>query len=176
MKMYMGNQAGVDSSDDFADKLCNEYDMLIKRGSQTVNNVMIQKGNVDLMKTLLKMGLKQLQMSTQPVSIIDVIGKSIVGYWTGATLNNFPPPIIPAPGTIQNIAITSATVTNPGNFPSFGNQLPTDSKDLLVNLLASAITIHLTTVSGIYITVSIYPSTPPMSAPAVLQWTGYTIP
>ena len=178
MKLYMSNQGGIDTSDDFAKKLVQEYHMTVMRGGQTVNNVIIQKGNTDLMETLVKLAhLKLNQEQSGNHSIITEIGKGVKGYWTGATLNQVPVPIIPATGAIQNISTTSAMVSNPGTFPDMGPQLPTTNPDQLLDLLVLAMKIHLMSVSGTYMTVSLYPGFPQVPpAPGIVQWTGYTIP
>ena len=48
MSLYMKNQGGIKSSDDFAEKLTNEYDMCVRRGLQTANQVPIMTPNKPL--------------------------------------------------------------------------------------------------------------------------------
>ena len=50
MSLYMKNQGGIKSSDDFAEKLTNEYDMCVRRGLQTANQVPIMTPNKPLIK------------------------------------------------------------------------------------------------------------------------------
>ena len=52
---------------------------------------------------------------------------------------------------------------------------PTNNTALIIDEFIRYATIHLTTVSGMATTVSLYPplSTP---APGIVLWTGYTIP
>ena len=80
MKMYMQNQEGITSSDDWAKKVTQEYDMCIKRGLQTVNNIPISAGNISLMETLVRIALK-LSLSKQSGlhTFADDIGKGVVG-------------------------------------------------------------------------------------------------
>ena len=54
MLSYMSNQESIESYDDFAAKITQEYDMCIKRGLQTINQIPIQKGNNNLMETLVR--------------------------------------------------------------------------------------------------------------------------
>ena len=177
MKMYMQNQEGITSSDDWAKKVTQEYDMCIKRGLQTVNNIPISAGNTSLMETLVRIALK-LSLSKQSGlhTFADDIGKGVVGYWTGATLLTGIPPIIPATGAIQNISTTAAFTTVPGTWSPVGFYNPNDSWDLFLDVLISSMMIHLTTIQGLYMTMSLYPGVPPFVAPGVLTWTGFNVP
>jgi len=177
MLAYMQNQRGVDSTQSFAKRLTTEYDLLIRRGFQIVNQVPIQKGNKELMEQLVQLALiKGLQQRSGLHDVINDIGKGIVGYWTGATLSNLPPPIIPAVGAVQNISTTSALVTNPGDFPDLGPSIPTDNSEVFINQLINAIKIHLLSIEGIYNTISLYPGAPPPPpAPGFLDWRGFQI-
>lgn len=54
---------------------------------------------------------------------------------------------------------------------------PTKNTSLIIDDFIQYATQHLTTVSGIVNTVSLYPTVPtPTPAPGVLNWTGYTVP
>jgi hypothetical protein len=55
-----------------------------------------------------------LQQSSGEHPIITNLGQAFVSYWTGATMSITPPPIIPSPGSIANIAQVSNAVTSPG--------------------------------------------------------------
>ena len=173
----MGNQGGIDTYQDFAKKLTMEYDMCMRRGYQSINNVIIQKGNTELMETMIILACNiALQKQEGLHGVINDIGKAVVGYWTGATLNNFPPPVIPAVGSFQNLLTVSAMVTNPGKFPDMGKQVPTTDSGVFLDMLILAMTIHLTTVTGMYMTTSLYPGVPVTIAPGILLWTGYNVP
>ena len=93
-----------------------EYDACMKRGGDIVNRVAIKKGNVEIMEQLFKAALLKGQSSNVPFDLVGELGKGVIAYWNGAVLNEFPIPIIPAPGTIQNIAVTSNVVVNPGTW------------------------------------------------------------
>lgn len=54
---------------------------------------------------------------------------------------------------------------------------PTKNTSLIIDDFIQYATQHLTTVSGIVNTISLYPTVPtPTPAPGVLNWTGYTVP
>jgi hypothetical protein len=52
MLAYMQNQPGINSYQDWSRRFTQEYDMLIRRGTQIINKVPIQQGNVKLMEQL----------------------------------------------------------------------------------------------------------------------------
>lgn len=178
MLLFMNNQEAISSYGDFAKKLTLEYDALIRRGFQTVNNVTIATSNMQLMETLVNAACAQeLAKQSGNSGILDGIGRAVIGYWTGATLVNFPPPIIPATGAVYNLATTTASVLNPGTWPTLGPAAPTLDSGTFLDLLIAAMQIHLTSLSGMYITISVYPGWPAVpAAPGVVLWNGYTIP
>ncbi len=54
---------------------------------------------------------------------------------------------------------------------------PTKNTSLIIDDFIQYATQHLTTVSGVANTISLYPTAPtPTPAPAVINWTGYTVP
>ena len=123
MKRYMANPAGI-TMNTFAKKLTTEYDSCIRRGIQGINLCSIQKGNTELMESLVLIALtKCLAIRSKPGQaittspILKELGPAVKGYWTGATLNPFPIPPIPAPGAIQNIVVTNNICINPGTWP-----------------------------------------------------------
>ena len=178
MLRYMQNQEGIDSFDDFANKLTTEYDFAVKRGFQTINNIPIQTGNTQSMETFVKIACQSaLNVREGNHTFIDDIGKAIVMYWTGATLISGIPPVIPATGSIQNISTNSASVMIPGQWSPIGPTSPTDDSGLFLDMLLAGIQSHLPTVEFLYNTISLYPSVPaPIPAPGILQAKGYTIP
>jgi len=178
MLMYMENQGGIKSHVDFAKKLTMEYDMAIRRGYQIVNSVSVAKPNTDMMIAMVSLaGTLALQKKDGLHHIINDIGKGCVGYWTGATLNNFPTPIMPAIGAFQNILTTSTMVSKPGQFPDMKNQSPTTNSGTFLDMLIMAMTIHLSTIEGYYFTTSLYPGFPILPpAPGIVMWTGYIVP
>lgn len=111
---YANNPDSIKDIDTVAKFYATEYDAAIRRGSDTINHVSIKKGNVDIMQTLFKSALMAGQSSTSPYDLVGAMGNGVIAYWTGATLNEFPIPIIPAAGSIQNIGVTSNVVVNPG--------------------------------------------------------------
>jgi hypothetical protein len=115
MLSYMQNQGGISSYGQFAKKLTMEYDMAVKRGFDSTNNITIAKGNTELMEATLN-GIfgTALQQSSGEHPIITNMGPAFIAYWTGATMSQVPPPIIPSPGAILNIATISSFITDPG--------------------------------------------------------------
>lgn len=178
MVSYMQNQNGIDSSDDFAEKITNEYDLMIKSGFQTVNNVPLQSGNKKSMESFVKIACQSALSKTEGQhNFIDDIGKSIIQYWLGAKLIVGIPPVIPAVGAIQNISTSDVLVINPGQWSPFGPTPPTDDINIFLDILIAGIQSHLPTIQFLYNTTSLYPSIPaPVPAPGILQATGYTIP
>jgi len=178
MLSYMGNQSGINSFSDFAKKLTDEYDMAVRRGFQTINQIPITKDNKQLMNTLVTLACSTaLGVREGQHTFIDDIGKGVVGYWTVATLMTGIPPIIPATGAIQNVTTTSAFVTNPGQFPNVGPLITTLDSGVFLDKLIGAMQQHLTTIQGLYITISLYPGFPLVPpAPGIRSWTGFTIP
>ena len=125
MLSYMQNQPGIDSYGDFAKKLTSEYDMAVKRGFDSVNSITVGKGNTELMEATLNGILATaLQQPSGEHPIITNMGPAFIAYWTGATMSAVPPPVIPSPGAVINIAIVSSMITNPGTWQ------PTDIQSL----------------------------------------------
>jgi hypothetical protein len=115
MLSYMQNPKGISSYGDFAKKLTMEYDMAVKRGFDTVNNIPIAKGNTELMESTLNGILNTaLQQSSGEHPIITNLGPAFIAYWTGATMSSVPPPLIPSPGAVVNVATVSSFITDPG--------------------------------------------------------------
>ena len=174
---YMENQDGIKAFPEFAKKITQEYDMCIRRGYQTINFIPIQTPNIALMETLVTLACTTALGKQKGKHIFaDDIGKGVLGYWTGATLVTGIPPIIPAVGSMLNISTTAAMVTTPGKWTPVGPLTPTDDSGIFLDLLIASMVIHLTTIQGLYITISLYPGAPPFVAPGVLTWTGFTVP
>ena len=178
MLRYMQNQQGINSSDDFATKLTNEYDLMVKRGFQTINNIPVQTGNKQSMESLVKIACQiSLTVQSGNHTFIDDIGNAIILYWTGTTLVTGIPPVIPAIGSISNITTTAASVSNPGQWTPVGSTPPNNDSNIFLDMLLVGIQSHLPTIQFLYNTISLYPTLPvPTPAPGILQSTGYTIP
>jgi len=102
--------------DTVAKLYATEYDAAIKRGGDTINRVAVKKGNVEIMELLFKAALQKGLTTTNPYDLVGEMGKGVLAYWQGAILNEFPFPIIPSPGAISNIGVTSNIVTTPGTW------------------------------------------------------------
>ena len=157
----------------------DEYDAVVKRGKDLLNLESVQKGNKDLAKALFQIALLK-GLATPPgtnFSLVNEFGNGVKAYWMGAQMNPFPIPLIPAPGTIQNIAVNSNIALNPGTWPMYPPLKPAKKQVIMVNMFILAATVHLFSVSGIIQTTSLYPAVPsPIPSPGVIPWTGYLIP
>lgn len=171
-------QNGMDNIDDVASIWASEYDACIKRGFDLLNFIPIQNGNKALAESLFKIGLITGGASNSPsFSLINEFGKGVVAYWTGAIMKNAPIPIIPAPGSIQNLSVVSNLVLSPGSWTPAPPTPPNNSASLMIDMFVLSATTHLLSVSGLISTISLYPSAPaPVPGPGVINWTGYTIP
>lgn len=163
--------------DDIVDLYTNEYDRAIRRGRDTINKTTLLRGNTSAFRATLKFSLQAAQRSNSPTfSLVNEFGKSVIAYWTGATLSNLPLPIIPAAGAIQNVAITSNTVVNPGIWPTLPPIPPSQTSDVFLDNLVLASTLHLLTITGTISTISLYPGPiSPITAPGIVPWTGFTV-
>jgi hypothetical protein len=125
MLSYMQNQPGINSYGEFAKKLTLEYDMAVKRGKDSVNGVTLGKGNTELMEATLNGILATaLQQPSGEHPIITNMGPAFLAYWTGGSMSAGPPPVIPSPGAVVNIATVGSMITNPGTWQ------PTDIQSL----------------------------------------------
>lgn len=106
----------INDIDLVAKTYATEYDAAIKRGKDSLHQISLQKGNVDAMTQLFKAALQKGQTSTAPYDLVGEMGKGVIAYWSGATMNNFPTPTIPAPGSTSNVSVVSNMVVNPGQW------------------------------------------------------------
>lgn len=179
MLLYMNNPIGIVTPIQFATKLATEYDSCMRRGGQLIGKESVLFGNLPLMLTLVTVAQAKAITKTQPGkhSFLTDIGKAVEGYWTAATLQPFPIYPIPAPGSIQNLIINSAMVTNPGKWGTVPFEIPTKSCLTFIEAFVMFAKIHLFQVQGMFMTTSLYPSVPsPIPAPGVVNWQAYTIP
>ena len=157
----------------------DEYDAAIKRGKDFINLESIQKGNKELMKSLFLIALLK-GLATPPgknFSLVNEFGNGVKAYWIGAQMSPFPIPLIPAPGSIQNIVVNSNIAINPGTWPIYPPLKPAKKQEIMINMFILAAVIHLFSVSGIIQTTSLYPAVPsPIPSPGVIPWTGYLVP
>ena len=179
MLLYMNNPRGIVTYAQYAAKLALEYDMCMRRGGQLINKNPIATGNIPLMTQLMIVAHTTALTKQTPGqhAFLKDVGNAVKGYWTGATLLPFPTPLIPAPGSAQNIIANSAMVTSPGTWPNVPFEIPTDSCLTFLDSMVLFMQIHLLSLKGMYMTTSLYPSAPsPIPGPGVVQWTGYSIP
>ena len=165
--------------DEVANVWAEEYDAAIKRGKDFINFESIEAGNLELMKTIFKVALLK-GLATPPgvnFSLPNEFGNGVTAYWVGAQMRPFPIPLIPAPGSIQNIAVNSNVAVTPGTWPLYPPLKPARTREVIVNMFILAAVVHLFSVGGIIQTTSLYPSVPsPIPGPGVISWTGYLVP
>jgi LAS superfamily LD-carboxypeptidase LdcB len=106
----------INDIDLVAKTYATEYDAAIKRGKDSLHQISLQRGNVEAMTELFKAALLKGQTSTSPYDLVGEMGKGVIAYWSGATMNNFPIPVIPATGATSNVSVTSNLVVNPGQW------------------------------------------------------------
>ena len=156
-----------------------EYEAAVKRGRDFINLEVIQTGNFEIMRNLFRTALLK-GLTTPPgtpFSLVNEFGNGVKAYWAGAQMRPFPIPIIPAPGSIQNLQVNSNVVTNVGVWPIYPPIKPASKQIIMVNMFVLAAIVHLFSIGGIIQTTSLYPSAPsPVPAPGVIPWTGYLIP
>ena len=157
----------------------NEYDAAVKRGKDFINLESVRTGNKQIMESLFQVALLK-GLATPPgqdFSLPNEFGNGVKAYWAGAQMNPFPIPLIPAPGTIQNIAVNSNIVSNIGVWPMYPPIKPARRQEIMVNMFVLAAIVHLFSIGGFIQTTSLYPSAPsPVPGPAIIVWTGYLIP
>jgi hypothetical protein len=110
------NPQSINDIDIVAKTYATEYDDAVKRGGDTINGIPIQRGNVQIMEQIFKSALQKGLSSTEPYDLVGEMGKGVVAYWTGATLDSNVIPEIPAIGASQNIGVVTNIVINPGTW------------------------------------------------------------
>lgn len=167
----------INDIDEVAELWATEYESAIKRGRDSANLVTLQTGNKQGMQTLFRLGLQVGSLSNSPsFNLINEFGKGVITYWTGGIMNPFPIPLVPAPGSIQNIAVISNNVTIPGTWSPAPPIPPSSTTDIFIDTFITFATIHLSTVQGLVSTTSLYPAAPtPIPGPGVIPWFGYTV-
>jgi hypothetical protein len=173
------NIVNLNNIDNVAKIWASEYDSAVKRGRDFVNLESVQNGNKQLMETLFKVALLK-GFTTPPgvdFNLSNEFGNGVKAYWAGAPMLQFPIPIIPAPGSIQNIIVNSNIAINVGTWPMYPPIGPVKRMETMIDMFILAAIIHLFSIGGIIQTTSLYPSAPsPIPAPGVIMWTGYLVP
>lgn len=83
MLAFMTNQRAIESQEQFAKKLVEEYDALIKRGFDSMNGITLEQGNTELMEQVLNGVLSTaFQQSSGEHAIITNMGAAFQAYWT----------------------------------------------------------------------------------------------
>jgi hypothetical protein len=176
MKRFYSSIGGVTDSDAVAKKLAAEYDNTVKRGLNVIYNISVQSGNTQRMVEGFSTAFKLGRVSPASFDIIGALGVGVIGYWSSVNMKLLPAPTLPAPGTVLNYTATKSILINPGIWPPQSPIPPSPSPDLFLKLFITNSITHLNTIAGMVITVSQYPSVPPIIAPAIINWQGYTVP
>jgi hypothetical protein len=113
---FANNPASINDTADVAKKWADEYDAAIKRGKDVLNQVSLKQGNKAAMEQLFKSALDRGLSTTTDYDLVGEMGKGVIAYWTGATLNEFPIPTIPATGATSNVQVTTNIVVNAGTW------------------------------------------------------------
>ena len=113
---FANNPNSINDTSAVAKRWADEYDAAIKRGKDVLNQVSVKQGNKAAMEQLFKIALDKGLTSTGPYDLVGEMGKGVIAYWTGATLNEFPIPIIPATGATSNVSVVSNVVLNAGTW------------------------------------------------------------
>jgi GH24 family phage-related lysozyme (muramidase) len=168
------NPDAIADIDLVAKTYAQEYDACIKRGFDIISMASVKTGNVQMMENLFKFALLQGQSSLIGYDLVGGMGPGVIAYWSGASLNEFPIPTIPAPGSVGNIGVYYNMVMSPGVWKPALLIPPTGTPKTLVDIFIFYAQSHLATITGFILTNSIYPpfATP---GPGVLNWTGYSI-
>lgn len=159
----------------FAKKFADTYDNAVKKGGDLLFGVSVKSGKKDLLELFTVLALsKGLLDKTGTFNLINELGRAVEMYWLGATLNQTPVPLIPAPGSISNVGVDSNLVISPGKWPTIPIIIPTTKIDTFLNLFILAATIHLLGVSGIIKTKSLYAGSL-IPAPGLINWSIYLL-
>ena len=166
----------IHSVDQVAQLYATEYDAAIKRGGDTVNHIPIMVGNTSALYQFFLMAFKNGLNSQSTYNLVKEMGPGVILYWTAAPMMLTPTPITPAIGAVANISSVAAICNNPGQWSEVQPPPdPSDNTSLMVDQFVAYAKVHLTTISGMINTVSVYP---PLGAPGpgVVMWTGYMVP
>lgn len=181
MSKLSDNPEIVSDVDMFASKLASFYIAAIESGSDTLHGISIEKSTHHsmedkrhTMERLFKLALER-GASSRSFDLINELGKGILSYWTGAQMQLLPIPLLPATGSINNIAVMTNTVIYPGSWTSVMTLPPIPNSSMFIKTFILTATIHLQSISGLMTTVSLYPPTS-ISGPGIINWTGYRVP
>jgi hypothetical protein len=168
----------ISSPDIFAEALATSYLTAVSFGFDFLNLSKLQRGNYDVMKTFFKLALLK-GISVQPpqrFSLVNELGDGVKAFWAGAQMTPFPIPLIPSPGSISNISVTSNIVVNSGNWPKFPPIFPSQSTDIFIDQFILASIIHLFSIQGVIQTVSLYPGpVSPIPGPGLINWKTFIV-
>lgn len=173
MAGVMSNWTYGNSMEGWAAKLTSEYDKAVKSGKTNGTSIPLQLGQVGAMQGLLISELHTQQVAKSK-TLLEICGPAVIAYWTGALISPIPPGP-PCPGTIANVSVIVAPVTNPGSWSSVPDA-PCNDVNTWLDRFVSCAKKHMLTVSGLHNEISLYPGSPPTPGPCTQPWSGYTVP
>jgi hypothetical protein len=163
------------NSDEFAEFFAKKYERAVKSGTDIINKVPLKEGNYSIMENQFKLAFYKGLVTRDRFNVIKELGKGVVSYWRGATLQNFPVPLIPAPGSTKNVSVTNNKVTSPGTWPNLYVPKTVNETETWVNIFIFHAQIHLSTLQGRVNTKSIYPPNGQIQNGS-LKWFGFKVP
>ena len=173
MASVMSNWTYGQNMDNWAIKLTSEYDKAVKSGKTNGTSIPMQVGKTADMQGLLQSELHSQQQS-KTKTLLEICGPAVVAYWTGAMIMTTPPGP-PCPGTISNVSVNSAPVTNPGTWTSIPDA-PCNDVNIWLDRFIICAKKHMLTTEGQHNEISLYPGSPPPPLPCTQKWSGYTVP
>lgn len=173
---FSKNVNAINSIDVVAKKWADEYDACIKRGGvKYLNQIPLTNSpNKESMQNLFALAFKTGLSSTVPYSLVTEMGRGVLAYWGGASLQAIIPGI-PAAGTSVNLASNTNYISSVGVWNPVPPTPPTKEVGILIDSFILAAQLHLSTLQGVIITTSLSISVPPLPMPGLIFWTGYSI-
>lgn len=162
------------NSDEFATFFAKKYERTVKTGKDVLHKVPLQNGNYSIMETQFKLAFLKGITTRDSFNVIKELGKGVVSFWRGATLYNFPIPLIPAPGSIKNVAVNSNIITSPGRWPNLFVPKTVDETERWVDLFILHAQLHLFSIEGRVSTLSLYPPNSIVQTGSI-RWKGFKV-
>jgi hypothetical protein len=126
MIAFSSNPNGISSISAVAKKYAIEYDACIKRGSvKYLNPIPLSSSpNLIAMENIFRLALQTGVFTKNPYQLVTEMGKGVIAYWTGASLQNLSPSI-PAVGSVVNIAGNANYINDVGQWTPVPPTSPT---------------------------------------------------
>lgn len=165
----------VNDLDDAADKIATAYDLSNIGDTQTLFGAKLIKGNKDILKTFLSIGLKVnfglkgIVGEKEVPPGFKIMATGFCLYWLGATFSPLPPmpPMIAPTGGVTILFPGFPGTTDISLDTLIKNSFDNTDIDIILGSLTSALITHLLTIAGIYSGTVIIGTVP---VPMVLPW------